>query len=681
MFTFKLIKPLLFIPLISLGCVYFNTFYNAETYFKEGMKTIEESAIEDSNDIPSKAKTQLEKAINKCNIVIDNFPDSKYIDDAYYIIGKSGFYRSEFTRALKSFNILINEFPESEFANESKIWSAYTQFKLGELDSSQSILIDLLEVKKQSKDNKYLIYTALGDISMEQDSILKAFDYLDFAVENATDSGKRISIYNKIINIAQKENAYERAVKYLLLLEKQSDSKTIRKNARLKWIEFNKKLKNYDIILQEIDIMLGTAEYESMYLDLKLERAQIYIDKGELIDGRSALLTFIEETGEKRDNKIKKARAKSYFILGESSLIDEFDFSSSREYFEKMADEYNRSENRVKADKYQDMMDDFDRLKESYRKALKAENEVLIDSNNIIIDTLIIDAPDSIQFESEITQIDSAEIKQKILEDMFNPEKNEHKRESKSTKDNYIIGTPDSLLMLIGEMLVYDFGRMDSAANRYENLINIFPDSKFASRAMYALTFYSADSLTWKNKFNELYPNPNFLIEEEEYIEVSPFDQSRQLILDNVRENPKATRDSLNTFFIKNNDPDALYISAYISDYLLNDIESSKLFYKMFVDSFPKHDQHKTAKNRFEVIEQSILDTFPKIEDTTTLNLDTLIIVTDSTKKMMMNFDSLFYKRDSLNKYEMLKGMDIQLDSNFRKSQFLRPIEKGNIRQ
>ena len=84
-------------------------FFMAEKYFKEGMKTIEETAIEEGDDIPSKAKTQLEKAIHKCNIVIDEFPESKYIDDAYYIIGKAGFYRNEYTRALKSFNILIEE--------------------------------------------------------------------------------------------------------------------------------------------------------------------------------------------------------------------------------------------------------------------------------------------------------------------------------------------------------------------------------------------------------------------------------------------------------------------------------------------------------------------------------------------------------------------------------------------
>ena len=434
LFSNKLIKFIFLLPLLFLGCVYFNTFYNAETYFKEGMKTIEESAIEENDDIPSKAKTQLEKAINKCNLVIEEFPDSKYIDDAYYIIGKSGFYRSEFTRALKSFNTLIEDFPESEFVNESKIWRAYTQFKLGDIDSSQIILMQLLEEKKQSKENKYLIYTALGDISLEQDSIQKAFDYLDLAVENANDSGKRISIYNKIIKVAQNENAYDRAIKYLLLLEKQSDSKNIRKNARLKWIEFNKKLKNYDVIIQEIDIMLGTAEYESMYLDLVLEKAQIYIDKGDLIEGRSALLNFLENSTDKRDNKFKKARAKSYFILGESSLFSEFDFVSSREYLEKMSEEYNRSENRAKADKYQDLMDDFDKLKEGYRKALKTENETPIDSSIIEIDTLNLDSQDTI-----IAEIDSNEVKKKILEDMFNPENKEKERSSKSVKDREIV--------------------------------------------------------------------------------------------------------------------------------------------------------------------------------------------------------------------------------------------------
>ena len=646
------------------------------------MKTIEESAIEDSDDIPSKAKTQLEKAINKCNIIIDEFQDSKYVDDAYYIIGKAGFYRSEYNRALKSFNTLIENYPDSEFIYEAEIWHSYTQFKLGEIDSSQIKLESLLNIKKQTKENKYLIYTALGDINLEIDSVTKAFDYLDLAVKNANDKGSRISIFNKIIKIAEKENAYERAIKYLLLLEKQSDSKAVRRNARMKWIEFNKKLKKYDIILQEIDIMLGTAEYETMYLELELEKAQILIDKGDLISGRSVLLSFIEKSAEKKDNKYKKARAKSYFILGESSLFDEFDFASSREYFDKMTEEYNRSENRNKANKLLDMMDEFDVLKESYRKSLKSFSEVISDTIIVEIDSLLIEEKDPI--ENEISDIDTSFIKQQILEETFNPEKNKKAiKSSQSLKNKFIIGTPDSLLMLIGEMLVYDFGRMDSAANRYKELVSKFPESKFSPRAMYALTFYSIDSLDWKVTFNEKYPNPDFLIEKEEKHIADDFSEIRMKILENFSLNPINTRDSLNKFFNRSNDPDALYLSAYISDYILNDLENSKHFYKVFVDSFPSHNYYNNAKNRFSEIEKAILDTMQKSSDSMNIiELDSNSIKIDTLAKYVSKYDSIMNFKDTTNRYELLKNLDIQLDSNFKKSELLKyQKSNGSLRQ
>jgi TolA-binding protein len=733
--SYRLIKLISLFIFTLFGCVYFNTFYNAETYFKKGMQTIEESAIEDSDEIPSKAKTQLEKAINKCNIVIEEFPDSDYIDDAYYIIGKSGFFRSEFTRAETSFNKLINDFPESEYINESKIWLAYTQFKLGDTDSSKVLLNNLLLIKRQSKNNKYLIHMALGDIYLEQDSIQVAFDHLDIAVKNAKNSGKRVSVYNKIISVAQKEHAFERAIKYLLLLEKQSDSPTIKKNARLKWIEFNKKLKNYDVILQEIDVMLGTAEYEAMYLDLELEKAKIYIERGDLVDGRSTLLSFLETTEGKKDNKTKKARAKSYFILGESSLFDEFDFSSAREYLELMQEEYNRSEFRVKSDKYQDLMNDFDKLKENYRKSLKLEN-VEIDTFNIEIDSIInedIDTTYNIKnLDSLIHVSDSSKVKNdssnfliknnkldtnlnslnmnmdfsnipnmsgqnSLFDKMFNPE-NEFKKDGKRNKDDNnnnkenlkndveIIGTPDSLLMLLGEMLVYDFGLMDSAASRYRELVNQFPDSKFSPRAMYALTYYSPDSLAWKKEFTEKYPNPDFLnkpieINDENEIKLDP---QLILILNGLNENPRETRDSLTQFYNNNNNPNALYFSAYISDYFLNDIEFTKLYYKEFIDSFPSHEQFMDAKNRFEVIEQSILDTLPEIIDSTKSMIDisdSTLIQIDSTMKFNTHFDSLINKRKTDSNFDLLKGINIQLDSNFRKSEILRPQIQDTLKQ
>ena len=126
------------ISLIFVSCVYFNTFYNAETSFKKAMKIIEESPILDNEDLPSQAKKLLGESIENSKLVLREFPDSKYVDDAVFIIAKASFLRDEIAVAESHFNRLIREYPESKFYAYSEIWLAYTHFRMGFLDSAQT---------------------------------------------------------------------------------------------------------------------------------------------------------------------------------------------------------------------------------------------------------------------------------------------------------------------------------------------------------------------------------------------------------------------------------------------------------------------------------------------------------------------------------------------------------------
>ena len=54
---------LILFSIVSFSCVYFNTFYNAETSFKKAMKIIEESPILDTDELPSQSKKLLGEAI------------------------------------------------------------------------------------------------------------------------------------------------------------------------------------------------------------------------------------------------------------------------------------------------------------------------------------------------------------------------------------------------------------------------------------------------------------------------------------------------------------------------------------------------------------------------------------------------------------------------------------------
>ena len=604
-------KPLLPIIFFFLcGCVYFNTFYNAETYFADALKLIEDSAMEKEDEIPSKAKNLLEKAINKCNIVIDEFPDSKYVDDAYFIIGKSGFLRSEFTIAEKHFSFIINEFPESEFYKESRIWLAYTQFKTGEVDTAL-IQFKNMETEKNSRDNRYLIFNALGDIHIEMDSVQTAFDYFDNAIEMARDSGQRIAVFNKIIRIAEKVQKYEIAVHYLEELEKQTNSPELRKSARLKWIDFNKILGEYDIILQEIDVLLGTAEYESMYLDLEMEKARIYMDRGDYSEGRTVLLTFIEQNIEKKDNKSKKARAEAYFILGESSLFNQFEFSAAREYFDKMSEEYNRSEFRTRTDKYLDLMDEYDEMKKQYIESVKKlEEEPKQESDSARVDLA--------NSETDSTQtVDSLKIAEDEMNEIIEMEKGELDKGKDGESVKTAVVVPDSVLFAMCEMLVFDFGRKDSAVNRYQELVNKFPESNRMFKALYALSVFSEDSLNWRTELETRFPNYDEIDNEDEEIVITDSLESlRRTALDLIEIDPVGARDSIKYIGQFYNDALSIYFTAYISDNYLQDLEESKYYYKTYIDSFPNHEFHAKAKTRLDMIEQAIRDTLPPTEDT-----------------------------------------------------------------
>ena len=61
------------------SCAYFNTFYNAEKYFNEADRIRLEKS---DKAVPLRAMDNYGKTIQKCKIVLSDFPDSKYSDDA-----------------------------------------------------------------------------------------------------------------------------------------------------------------------------------------------------------------------------------------------------------------------------------------------------------------------------------------------------------------------------------------------------------------------------------------------------------------------------------------------------------------------------------------------------------------------------------------------------------------------
>ncbi|MCS5640768.1 MAG: hypothetical protein NZ709_04610, partial [Candidatus Marinimicrobia bacterium] len=80
----------------SWSCVYFNTFYNAKKYFKDAEKIRLEN---ENRSLPVNAQTAYTKVIEKCDLVLEKYPDSDYINSALLLSSQAHYHKEEYGSA------------------------------------------------------------------------------------------------------------------------------------------------------------------------------------------------------------------------------------------------------------------------------------------------------------------------------------------------------------------------------------------------------------------------------------------------------------------------------------------------------------------------------------------------------------------------------------------------------
>ncbi len=102
------------LALLVCGCAYFNTFYNANKLFEDA-----ERIRGEKGGSADRASAQYDACIKKCLDLLRYHPNSKYVDDALYMIGVSHFHRGETMQAQASFRDLLERFPQTGFGERA----------------------------------------------------------------------------------------------------------------------------------------------------------------------------------------------------------------------------------------------------------------------------------------------------------------------------------------------------------------------------------------------------------------------------------------------------------------------------------------------------------------------------------------------------------------------------------
>jgi len=138
----RILESAFFLACVFTGCAYFNTFYNARSHFAKAER-IQAGRTLGDDSVAGSAVTEYDLAIEKCNKVIQHHSDSRWVDDAILLMGRSYFGKHQYSDALDKFRALADS-PASDLREAATYWLGATYYELGRPEEGRQTFERLL---------------------------------------------------------------------------------------------------------------------------------------------------------------------------------------------------------------------------------------------------------------------------------------------------------------------------------------------------------------------------------------------------------------------------------------------------------------------------------------------------------------------------------------------------------
>ena len=420
-----------------ISCVYYNTFYNAEKYFKEAETIRLEN---EDRSLPINAQTSYTKVIEKCDIVIEKYSDSEYIQPALLLSSQAHYHKEEYNSSENKL-LKLKISGNADYNQQADFWLALIKWKKGKIQPAIDQLSVLLNEDLITL-TPTLIHLYIADIFIELKVVDSALEHLESAATKTTDYKEKGRIYQRLSELAFKRKEYDRALFAYEQVIKNSMVKKLKQDAHLNTAKIHRLMGNYDIAVQKIKSLLIDEDYKTLFGELELELVRIYEIKNELDASKERLQAII------KDYPSTEVSAEAYFMLGKKSIKENWDMKTAKDYFEK-----SNKENR----------------KSPY---LKESQELIKQINNYnSIFELIFSNRDSVTTVSDSLKANSASGKDKTLPN--------------TSKDDEIAKN----LILLSELEAFRFLNPDSAIKHLNMFLETYTYHELLPKAIYMLYF------------------------------------------------------------------------------------------------------------------------------------------------------------------------------------------------
>jgi TolA-binding protein len=305
------------------SCAYYNTFYNAEEYFAQAQKLTRENQTE---SVSRDEINLYSKAIEKSKKLLVRFPESKYRDDAQFIIAKAYYFKGDYLLAKRYFEDLSSLYSESPYITEVPLWIGKCLLKTGDLEMARYEASRVLKggAERGLQADALLL---MGEIAVQQDSLGVAEKYLEQVIDRSPDGFTKAQAQFQVGKMRENEKDYEGALKAYQTVSKYKPSESLKVEAIIRQTSMLKALNRDEDAVDMIQDMLLSDKFVEIRGQLEVELGKLYLVMDE-IDLAEAKFKMIVEEYNKTD-----VAAEASFYLGELYLTKHQDYAQAKTAF------------------------------------------------------------------------------------------------------------------------------------------------------------------------------------------------------------------------------------------------------------------------------------------------------------------------------------------------------------
>lgn len=532
------------------GCVYYNTFYNAKKAFNQAEKSRRQTKGKGRGNVGA-----YNTAIDKSLKVIENYPNSKYYDDALRVLMISYFYTEQYSRCERRAREILAVYGDGKYAREATLYLAKAKLMQKDLEDAVALFQQVFDGDYASQYKSEAAMT-LGTYYVDHKNYREAEPYfLALRDSLGNDEEKRLAQAYLADGYFDGFRFQDALGAYLQLLGMNPD-KDEKYHALIQAAASSYRLQRIEEGRNYLNDLMGEDIYYDSLSALRLQMAEGY-ELDEELDQAEAIYQDIVTESEQ-----PKPKAQAFWRLG---LIYQFDYDEL-----------------IRAKKYYDSTVKYDRASDIGQDALQRSSSIgLLDdySRAIEIDSTatqdIIDQAAYTQFQLaelywlDLNKPDSAMLEMKLVVDTFPTSFDAPKamislsemirdyEEDTAAADSMLremlnryphsdyvpealgrlglLGSPADtgyadLYVRRAEHFVVDDLNLDSARANYQIVVDRYPDSKYYLKSRFALIWLTENydspgdsSVVWAyTELADSFPNTEWASVAKERIQATP---------------------------------------------------------------------------------------------------------------------------------------------------------------